>query len=719
MENIFKTLKHHFGYTGFRLNQEEIINTVLAKKDAVVLMPTGGGKSICYQLPALLQHGVTIVVSPLIALMKDQVDALRLNGVKAAYLNSTLSSGEQQHIFQQLQSNQLKLLYVAPERLVGDARFIQFLKQVEISLFAIDEAHCISQWGHDFRPEYLVLGELKKQFPGVPLIALTATADALTKKDIIAKLALTEYTLFENSFNRPNIFYYVRPKLNYFDNLVSYLKAKTGDSGIIYCLSRAGTETLAGKLNAAGFRAEAYHAGLDKSVREDRQDRFLRDEIRIMVATIAFGMGINKSNVRFVVHADLPKNIEGYYQETGRAGRDGLQSDAILYYGVGDLQKLKSFAVVDGNPEQTKILLKKLDKMAAFSEARSCRRQFLLKYFNEEAPDFCGSCDVCLSNFEKVDATIEAQKILSGVSRLQQRFGVNYLIDFLRGSTTVKPEHQLLKTYGVGRDIGKEQWRIYILDLLHLGFLVKSEDEYPVLKLTEKSWAILKGEQRVQLVKSIVEKKDSGKKETTRLRMQPVLLEELKQVRNAQARKENVPNDLIFTDVTLIELATYLPMNLNDLGKISGFGNVKVGKYGAAFLSVVKSFCKENHLTSPMGLKDNGKKKHAGEPKMGDSKQYSLQLFRQGRNPAQIAAMREISLNTVESHLAYFIRIGELDIHLLVPKEKVKRILQEAQSMEDNRLAPLKERLGDDYSYAEIRAALNFWLHLKETGVDI
>lgn len=313
MLNAHQTLKEYFGYAGFRLNQEEVINTVLNNKDAIVLMPTGGGKSICYQLPAIMLDGVTIVVSPLISLMKDQVDALRLNGIPAAFLNSTLMGSEQQQIMQQLRDNALKLLYLAPERLVGGNQFIQFLKQLKVSLFAIDEAHCISQWGHDFRPEYLVLGELKKQFPQIPLIALTATADTETKKDIIAKLGLNEYRLFENSFNRPNIYYVVKPKLGYFNQLVDYLREHPEDSGIIYCLSRASTEKLATDLAAEGFTAATYHAGLEKKVREERQEKFLKDEIKIIVATIAFGMGINKSNVRFVVHADLPKNMEGYY----------------------------------------------------------------------------------------------------------------------------------------------------------------------------------------------------------------------------------------------------------------------------------------------------------------------------------------------------------------------------------------------------------------------
>ncbi len=720
MYNIHKTLQHHFGYPVFRLNQEEIINTVLDKKDAVVLMPTGGGKSICYQLPALLLDGVTIVISPLIALMKDQVDALRVNGVAAAYLNSTLSSSEQENISRQLLNNKLKLLYLAPERLLGGSQFIQFLKQVKVSLFAIDEAHCISQWGHDFRPEYLILGELKKQFPDIPLIALTATADTLTKKDIIAKLGLDNFSLFENSFNRPNIHYYVKTKNNYFDQLAGYLHEHKEDSGIIYCLSRASTEKLAEDLEKAGFKAAAYHAGLEKNIREQRQDKFLRDEVKIIVATIAFGMGINKSNVRFVIHADMPKNLEGYYQETGRAGRDGIKSDAILFYSSGDVMKLKNFANVEGNPEQSRIMLKKLDQMAAFCEIRSCRRKYLLNYFTEQAPEYCGSCDICLSDFEKADATIEAQKILSAVTRLQERYGINYIIDFLRGSSVIKEDQRAIKTFGIGKDISKDQWRLYIKDMLQLGYLVQSQGEYPVLRLNEKSWRILKGEERLQLVVSVKEKKEVVLKQQAVAPAFPLLLQELKQLRQNLARQENIPPYLIFSDVTLVELSTYLPLNLIELAKISGFGNVKLTKYGAVFLNAVKTYCHEHMLSSQIHLK-YPKRQRAAKPEQekSETKRYSLQLFREGKTPETIAAMREITISTVENHLAFFIRTGELDVHELVPKEKVHIILKEVQVMEGLALAPVKQKLGEHISYGEIRAVLNYWEWMREAGIEI
>ena len=720
MHSIRQTLQHYFGYSSFRLNQEEIIKTILAGKDVVVLMPTGGGKSICYQLPALLLEGITIVVSPLIALMKDQVDALKLNGIPAAFLNSSLPPYEQQEVIQQLLNNQIKLLYLAPERLVGANPFTNYLRKIKVALFAIDEAHCISQWGHDFRPEYLVLGELKKQFPGVPMAALTATADQLTKKDIIEKLGFTDHGLFESSFNRANISYFIKPKSNYYRQLTAYLHAHADDSGIIYCLSRASTEELARDLTEDGFPALAYHAGLDRGVREDRQERFLRDETKIMVATIAFGMGINKSNVRFVMHVDLPKNIEGYYQETGRAGRDGLPGDAILFYSVADVFKLKKMVTIDGNQEQSSIMIRKLDKMAALCETKVCRRKFLLNYFGEEAPANCGSCDICLTDHIKTDATIEAQKILSAISRLQERYGTNYVIDFLRGSSTIRQDQQQIKTYGVGKELSKDAWKQYIREMIHLGYLLQTSDEYPILKLNEKSWSILKGDERIQLTKVIKEKEEAVVQvQSAGPAVEAGLLQNLKQVRTQLANKERVPPYLIFSDATLVELASYLPLNLIDLAKISGFGNVKIGRYGTAFLEAVKDYCREHHLSGRVQLK--GGTRRAGKPpveKVNDSKRYSLQLFREGRKIEEIAAMRSITAATVENHLAYFIQTGAMKITELVTAEKVRAIAHELQQAESAALAPVKEKLGNNYTYSEIRAVASHLQWQRMQGIS-
>ncbi|HEX8737027.1 MAG TPA: DNA helicase RecQ, partial [Pyrinomonadaceae bacterium] len=548
-------LKHQFGYDSFRMNQQQAIETVLQGKDCIVLMPTGGGKSLCYQIPALMLDGLTVVVSPLIALMKDQVDALKNNGIEAAFLNSTQTAAEQTEVFRAIRTGRLKLLYVAPERLfqAGD-QFIEFLKGANVSLFAVDEAHCISSWGHDFRPEYMQLRKLKFHFPKVPLIALTATADKLVRKDIIERLGLTGAALFMSSFNRPNIFYKVEPKRNSYARLLEYLQEKREESGIIYCLSRNSVESLAEDLRGEGFHALPYHAGLTKEERDRHQELFLKDEIKIIVATIAFGMGIDKSNVRFVVHLDLPKNIESYYQETGRAGRDGLQSEALLFFSWGDINKLKGFAEVEGNQAQTEIMLKKLNLMGQFGDLKTCRRKFLLNYFSEEMAEDCGNCDNCNTEFEYFDGTIIAQKALSAVYRTGQRFGLSYLIDFLRGSQakTIRDEHKNLKTYGVGADISKNNWFDYFKDLIAQGYLAQTEGQYPVIVLTEKSEAVLRGNERVELMKVTI-KEDKDKKAPAAASSVPTeyfkdLFGDLKQIRMNFARSENVPPYIVFSD---------------------------------------------------------------------------------------------------------------------------------------------------------------------------
>jgi ATP-dependent DNA helicase RecQ len=500
-----QALQKYFGYSEFRHEQEAIIEHVLSGGDVMALMPTGGGKSLCYQLPAVLLGGLTIVISPLIALMKDQVDSLNVAGIPAAFLNSTQSPNEQADITRKLNSNHIKLLYLAPERLFGSGNsLVNFLRSlpVPVAQIAIDEAHCISHWGHDFRPEYLMLAGLKDHFPNIPVIALTATADKLTQKDILEKLNLKNPQIFISSFNRANITYRVNPKRNSFDQLLDFLGDKKDESGIIYCLSRKSVENLAADLKAIGYSAEAYHAGLDNAVKAKNQEAFLRDDVKIIVATIAFGMGINKSNVRYVVHMDLPKNIEGYYQETGRAGRDGLASSALLFYSPGDAIKLKGFVSIDGDPEQTRVMLSKLDDMAKYCQLPTCRRKFLLNYFDEPAADHCGSCDVCLSEITKFDGTLIAQKALSAVYRLKERFGATYVIDFLRGSKNekIREDHKGLKTYGVGKDISKADWQRYLRELVALGYLQFTQTEYPVLQLTPKSNAVLKGEEKVDLI---------------------------------------------------------------------------------------------------------------------------------------------------------------------------------------------------------------------------
>ncbi len=702
-------LQSVFGYTSFRHNQEAIIDHLLSGKDAVVLMPTGGGKSLCYQVPALCLEGVTIVVSPLIALMKDQVDALLLSGVKAAFLNSTQHPSEREAILQQLRNNELKLLYVAPERLVGsEINLLQFLKeQASPALFAIDEAHCISQWGHDFRPEYRILHELKIQFPFVPVIALTATADGLTKKDIIDQLQLKDYRVFENSFNRPNITYYVKPKRNYYDELVDYLEQHKEDSGIIYCLSRNATEKLAEDLKADGFNAEAYHAGLDKTTRDQRQDLFLKDDINIMVATIAFGMGINKSNVRYVIHADLPKNIEGYYQETGRAGRDGLPSEAILFYGPGDVMKLKNFAQIDNNPEQTKILLDKLDKMVAFCETKKCRRKYLLNYFGEQAPEYCGTCDTCIHKPELSDQTIVAQKIMSAVARVNERFGLGYIVDLLRGSASekIRPEHKELKVYGIGKDKPRDEWMHYTRELLSSGYLQMSDNQYPVLQLTEKSKGVLFQGEKVFLHAPIQITTTKEPVVYQQLPYEKELFEQLKKLRNTIAHEENVPAYLIFSDSSLIDLATYLPFTTEDLSKISGFGVYKIEKYGEAFLTQVQDYCNEHGLDTRIELKQPKRERKSKLPRERetDTKKISLDLYQKGMSIEEVAIQRTLSISTIETHLSYYISSGKLDITNFVSPNKQELIQAAIAKYGKASLRLLKENLPETISYGDIR----------------
>jgi ATP-dependent DNA helicase RecQ len=589
-------LQSKFGYASFRLEQEAIINSVLQKKDTFALMPTGGGKSLCYQIPALMFEGLTIVISPLIALMKDQVDALRVNGIEAAFLNSTQSSTEQSEILTKITFKKLKLLYLAPE-----SGFLRKITSFNISLIAIDEAHCISHWGHDFRPEYLQLAQLKRTLPNVPIIALTATADRLTRKDILEKLELIRPATFVSSFNRANIRYTIEPKKSSFEKLVTFLEKRKDESGVIYCLSRASTEKLANDLSEQGFKALPYHAGIEKETRAKHQEMFLRDEVKIIVATIAFGMGIDKSNVRYVVHMDLPKSIENYYQETGRAGRDGLESEALLFYSYADVSKMKRFAEVEGNTGQTEIQLKKLDQMAEYGSLTTCRRKYLLNYFDETTGSACGNCDICLTKVEQEDGTEVAQKVLSAVTRLNERFGTGYIIDFLRGSASekIQEQHKQLKTFGIGAEISKERWSNVVRDLLAQGYLVKAEGIYPILKLTPKSEAALKGLEKVMITKSkeVVEVKQQKADHET------ALFQELKVLRRQLADAENVPAYIVLSDATLVELATYFPHTKEEFSKISGFGQMKLEKYSQQFCDVVVQYCRTQNLTSRIHLK--------------------------------------------------------------------------------------------------------------------
>ena len=594
------SLKKHFGYDEFRPLQEEIVSDALAGRDVFALMPTGGGKSLCFQLPALLRDGLTIVVSPLISLMKDQVDALQTSGIAATFLNSALDRHEAVERLRGLNRGQYRMLYLAPERLMLDG-FLERALNWNITQIAIDEAHCISEWGHDFRPEYRELKKLRRHLPDVPIMALTATATERVRKDIVDQLHLDDARCYVASFNRPNLTYRVVPKSSPYEQVLAFVRSRSDESGIVYCASRKTADSLATKLNGDGVKAKPYHAGLEPKERTKHQELFLRDDARVITATIAFGMGINKPNVRFVVHHDLPKNIESYYQETGRAGRDGLPSECVLLFSASDVVKQRRFIEEKSEREQ-RIAQEQLRDMIHYAETRDCRRTTLLKYFGEEFPAPCNGCDNCLEPRETFDGTVPAQKFLSCIHRVRQKsgfsFGLNHIVDVLSGADTEpirQRGHNQLSTYGIGQDLKRGAWQAIGRELLRLGFVTAAPGRFATLELTSAGWAALRERRQITLTTPYnVEEKKRSKRRVGEIECDEALFEKLRVLRRKLADERDVPAYIIFSDVALREMARAYPTTRAEFGRIPGVGQQKMRDFAETFTAAVRDYLANN-----------------------------------------------------------------------------------------------------------------------------
>ena len=584
-------LERIFGYASFRDGQEEVISHLCGGGDALVLLPTGGGKSLCYQIPALVRKGTAIVVSPLISLMQDQVEQLHAQGVRAAYLNSTLDTDVQMDVQAKLQHGDYDLLYVSPERLLQPS-FQTLLQHITVALFAIDEAHCVSHWGHDFRQDYRMLGQIKNRFPDIPVVGLTATADAATQADIQAQLGLHSPLVYKGSFDRPNIRYRVMSKYKAFEQVVDYVKQQEG-SGIIYCNSRAKVDDLNAKLHRQGFRSAAYHAGKDPDEREFVQRQFLNDKIDVVVATVAFGMGINKSNVRFVVHHDVPRSVESYYQETGRAGRDGLDAEALLLFDEKDAARVRQWIEQGENTDRNNVELQKFAAMEAFSEAQTCRRQVLLNYFSQFSDSACGNCDICLDPPKMVDGVVTAQKVLSCILRLSQQASTQYVIDVLRGKQLRRIQeagHHELSTYGIGKDQSDSYWHNIINQLIHQGLVRVDITANAYLRLTEAARPVLKGDIALKLAVPRLEFKPDKKAKHAPANYDRNLFMRLKHLRKVLAEEHDVPPYVVFSDATLVDMASKLPTSTSTMLDISGVGQTKLTRYGEAFMQLIDDY---------------------------------------------------------------------------------------------------------------------------------
>lgn len=713
-----ETLRDVFGFDAFRPMQREIVRSILDGRDVFVLMPTGGGKSLCFQLPALLLEGLTIVVSPLIALMKDQVDGLEALGVPATYINSSLTLGETRRRLRGLEHGAYKLVYVAPERLMTES-FLDLLDQRPPAFFAIDEAHCISEWGHDFRPEYRQLRALRRRFPQSVIGAFTATATRRVQADIRAQLGLNAARVFQGSFNRPNLFYDVRPKQDAYLQLLRYIQEHPDASGIVYCQTRAGVEELTERLVANGISAVAYHAGLSNEERKARQDAFINDDARIVVATIAFGMGIDKPDVRFVIHYELPRNLEGYYQESGRAGRDGEPAECILFYSYADAAKAQFFIDQKRSPIEREVAQAQLKRMVEWASEPVCRRKTLLAYFDETFDGQEGACcDVCRSPRARVDATIPAQMFLSCVKRTRERFGIAYIVDVLRGETNeriLRFGHERLSTWGIGRDRPRAEWIHLAHELLRGGFLRQAGEEFPILQVTELGHEVLFNGRQVSIVE-----RPQPRSRAKRRREQPPeetgaydgrLFERLKGVRKRLADERGVPPYVICSDRSLREMAAVLPRSRDELLGIHGIGRHKADDFGFVFLEMIDQHLggERRRITLPPPPTPAASPPRQAA-RITPSIRSTLELFREGMSIDEIATERGLATTTVEGQLETAILAGEvLDIDHIVAPERRAVIERAFDQFGAASLRAVRDQLGETFSYQEIRLARALW----------
>jgi len=692
-DKLLPTLKTYFGYDSFRDQQEKIVESVLSKNDNLVIMPTGGGKSICFQLPALLFDGITLVISPLIALMKDQVDGLKANGIKADFYNSSQEKFEQDAIFDKIYSKELKLLYVAPESL----SFLEnILNEEFISCVAIDEAHCISSWGHDFRPSYQQLGFLKNNLPNTPIIALTATADKATRADITEQLNIPMAIQFVASFDRENIELEVRPANDRISQIIRFIEKQPEESGIIYCLSRKGTEQISNKLKQQGIKAAAYHAGLNFEERTKIQEDFIYDKTKVICATIAFGMGIDKSNVRWVIHYNMPKNIEGYYQEIGRCGRDGLKASALLFHSYSDVIQLRKFMNGASNEE---VQVAKLERIKQFSEATTCRRKILLSYFGELLAENCGNCDVCKNPPQLFNGTIIAQKALSVITRLNESEAIGTVIDVLRGAhnaTVLEKGYDKLKSHGVGKEISWRDWQQYIIQLINQGYCEIAFHKNNALQLTDFSKKVLFEMEVVYLTKPVEFNEQPPVLKTAKTKAvkakKDTLFERLRKLRQEISLAENIPAYLVFNDATLKEMERNRPMSEADFIDISGVGQRKLEVYGEDFIAEIVAFSNEKIKT----------RKKKGTHKI------TYDLYKEGLNIDEIASKRNLKSTTIFSHLALLYTEGkDIEIYDFVSKEEVEKVRSAKDALENPQaLKPYYEHLNAEIEYFKIRLAL-------------